>query len=126
MESTTLDQAVESLLAPSEETSGEDNLSDAVEEMIEPTDDGQSEDIEASEESSDDVETSNDDLDDVEIDDEDLKRESKFSNMQPHCNSSSNKSCSCTSKHKMAVYKPQFLRHVSFLKVTQLGTWKKN
>lgn len=72
MESTTLDEAVESLLAPSEETSVEDNLSDAAEEMIEPTDDGQSEDIEASEESSDDVETSNDDFDDVEIDDEDL------------------------------------------------------
>jgi len=83
MESTTLDQAVESLLAPSEETSGEDNLSDAVEEMIEPTDDGQSEDIEASEESSDDVETSSDDLDDVEIDDEDLVEATEDTNLIP-------------------------------------------
>ena len=83
MDSTTLDQAVESLLAPSEETSGEDNLSDAVEEMIEPTDDGQSEDIEASEESSDDVETSNDDLDDVEIDDEDLVEATEDTNLIP-------------------------------------------
>ena len=83
MDSTTLDQAVESLLAPSEETSGKDNLSDAVEEMIEPTDDGQSEDIEASEESSDDVETSSDDLDDVEIDDEDLVEATEDTNLIP-------------------------------------------
>jgi len=83
MESTTLDEAVESLLAPSEETSGEDNLSDAVEEMIEPTDDGQSEDIEASEESSDDAETSSDDLDDVEIDDEDLVEATEDTNLIP-------------------------------------------
>jgi hypothetical protein len=54
-----------------------------VEEMIEPTDDGQSEDIEASEESSDDVETSSDDLDDVEIDDEDLVEATEDTNLIP-------------------------------------------
>jgi|TARA_R110000803_G_scaffold28702_1_gene66122 hypothetical protein len=73
MESTTLEQAAESLLAPSEETSGGDNLDEAVDAMIEP-DDGQSDEVEVADEDQDDVEASDDDedYDDVEIDDEDL------------------------------------------------------
>ena len=72
MESTTLDAAVESLLAPAEDNSGGDNLDEAVNSMIEP-DDGQSEEVELADEDQDDVEaSSDDDYDDVEIDDEDL------------------------------------------------------
>jgi hypothetical protein len=74
MESTTLDDAVESLLAPSEETSEDNNFDEAVDAMIEPDDD-QSEEVEVADEEQDDVEASGedqgDDLDDVEIDDED-------------------------------------------------------
>jgi len=74
MESTTLNDAVESLLAPSEETSEENNFDETVDAMIEP-DDGQTEEIEVADEEQDDVEASSedqDDLDGVEIDDEDL------------------------------------------------------
>ena len=72
MESTTLDAAVESLLAPAEDNSGGDNLDEAVNSMIEP-DDGQSEEVELADEDQDDVEASSDeDYDDAEIDDEDL------------------------------------------------------
>ena len=75
MESTTLDAAVESLLAPSEETSEDNNFDEAVDAMIEP-DDGQADEVEVADEEQDDVEASSedqdDDLDDVEIDDEDL------------------------------------------------------
>jgi len=76
MESTTLDDAVESLLAPSEETSEDNNFDEAVDAMIEPDDD-QTEEIEVADEEQDDVEASSegqdeDDLDGVEIDDEDL------------------------------------------------------
>lgn len=75
MESTTLDAAVESLLAPSEETSEDNNFDEAVDAMIEP-DDGQTDEVEVAGEEQDDVEASSedqdDDLDDVEIDDEDL------------------------------------------------------
>ena len=74
MESTTLDDAVESLLAPSEVTSEDNNFDAAVDAMIEPDDD-QSEEVEVADEEQDDVEASSedqgDDLDDVEIDDED-------------------------------------------------------
>jgi len=74
MESTTLEDAVDSLLAPSEETSEDNNFDAAVDAMIEPDDD-QSEEIEVADEEQDDVEASSedqgDDLDDVEIDDED-------------------------------------------------------
>ena len=73
MESTTLDDAVESLLAPSEETSEDNNFDAAVDAMIEPDDD-QTEEVEVADEEQDDVEASSedqDDLDDVEIDDED-------------------------------------------------------
>ena len=70
MESTTLEQAAESLLAPAEDNSGGDNLDEAVNSMIEP-DDGQSEEVEVEDEDQDDVAASDDDYDDVEIDDED-------------------------------------------------------
>ena len=75
MESTTLDDAVESLLAPSEETSEDNNFDAAVDAMIEPDDD-QTDEVEVADEEQDDVEASNedqdeDDLDGVEIDDED-------------------------------------------------------
>jgi len=75
MESTTLDDAVESLLAPSEETSEDNNFDEAVDAMIEPDDD-QTEELEVADEEQNDVEasseTQDDDLGDVEIDDEDL------------------------------------------------------
>ena len=74
MESTTLEDAVDSLLAPSDETSEDNNFDAAVDAMIEPDDD-QSEEVEVADEEQDDVEASSedqgDDLDDVEIDDED-------------------------------------------------------
>ena len=76
MESTTLEQAAESLLATSEEVSaGEDNLDAAVDEITEPDDD-QVEEVEAGGEEQDDVEASSEDqdeydLDDAEVDDED-------------------------------------------------------
>ena len=76
MESTTLEQAAESLLATSEEVSaGEDNLDAAVNEITEPDDD-QVEEVEVGGEEQDDVEASSEDqdeydLDDVEVDDED-------------------------------------------------------
>jgi hypothetical protein len=74
MESTTLDDAVESLLAPSEETSEDNNFDEAVDAMIEPDDD-QTDEVEVAGDEQDDVEASSedqDDLDGVEIDDEDL------------------------------------------------------
>ena len=71
MESTTLDDAVESLLAPSEETSEDNNFDEAVDAMIEPDDD-QTEEVEVADDEQDDVEASSEEYDDVEIDDEDL------------------------------------------------------
>ena len=59
MEATTLDQAVDSLLAP-QEGSPESNLDEAVEAMVEPTDDDQSEVIEDTEEDQDVIEASDD------------------------------------------------------------------
>ena len=70
MESTTLEQAAESLLVPAEDNSGGDNLDEAVNSMIEP-DDGQSEEVEVEDEDQDDVAASGEDYDDAEIDDED-------------------------------------------------------
>mgnify|MGYP001350339490 CR=1 FL=1 len=71
MESTTLEQAAESLLAPSEETSEDNNFDEAVGAMIEPDDD-QTEEVEVADDEQNDVEASSEDYDDVEIDDEDL------------------------------------------------------
>jgi len=70
MESTTLEQAAESLLAPSEETSEDNNFDETVDAMIEPDDD-QTEEVEVAAEEQNDVEASSEDYDDVEIDDED-------------------------------------------------------
>ena len=68
MESTTLEQAAESLLETSDAPEAQgDNLSEAVDEITEPT----GEEVEAVAESEDDVEASDDDYDD-QIDDEDL------------------------------------------------------
>ena len=79
MESTSLDQAVESLLSPAPEDTGGDNLSEAVDEITEPEDDDQGEEIEAVAESDDDAEKEASseqddeeyDLEDVDVDDED-------------------------------------------------------
>jgi len=72
VEATTLDDAVAMI---TDEGGADDalidDLRDAVGEITEPTDDGQSDEIEETEEGEDDVEASDDDLDDVEIDDED-------------------------------------------------------
>ena len=72
MEATTLEQAAESLLTTSEAPEAQgDNLSEAVDAITEPEDDGQGEEVEVAAESDDDVEAS-DDIDDDQIDDEDL------------------------------------------------------
>ena len=69
MESTTLEQAAESLLSTSDAPEAQgDNLSDAVDEITEPT----GEEVEVAEESEDDIEASDEDFDDGQIDDEDL------------------------------------------------------
>lgn len=73
MEATTLEQAAESLLSTSEAPEAQgDNLSDAVDQITEPSDDDQSEEVEAAAESEDDVEASDEDYDDDQIDDEDV------------------------------------------------------
>ena len=72
MEATTLEQAAESLLSTSDAPEAQgDNLSDAVDQITEPQDDGLDDEVEAAAESEDDVEAS-DDYDDDQIDDEDL------------------------------------------------------
>ena len=85
METTTLEQAAESLLAPGPETETEENnLSEAVEEITEPTDDGQGEVVEAEAESEDDADTSSEeDFDDVEIDDLDQVEATGDTNLIP-------------------------------------------
>ena len=84
MESTTLEQAAESLLSTSpEDTGGEDNLSEAVDEITEPTEDVQGEEIEDADEYEDDVEASDDDYDDVEIDDDLVDVEAQDTNLIP-------------------------------------------
>jgi len=80
MESTTLEQAAESLLAPSEETSEDNNFDEAVDAMIEPDDD-QTEEVEVADEEQNDVEASSEDYDDVEIDDEDLVEATEDTNV---------------------------------------------
>jgi len=69
---TTLDDAVGSLLSPEVggEPTQEDNLRDAVDDMIEPTQDAESEVIEEAEEDADVVEASDDNDDDVEYEDD--------------------------------------------------------
>jgi hypothetical protein len=80
MESTTLEQAAESLLAPSEETSEGSNFDEAVDAMIEPDDD-QTEEVEVADDEQNDVEASSDEYDDVEIDDEDLVEATEDTNV---------------------------------------------
>ena len=88
MEATTLEQAAESLLSTSDASEAQgDNLSEAVDEITEPTDDDQGEEVEAVAESDDDVEAS-DDADEVseddQIDDEDLvETEAEDTNLIP-------------------------------------------
>jgi len=73
VEATTLEQAAESLLSTSEAPEAQgDNLSEAVDAITEPEDDGQGDEVEAVDESEDDVEASDEDTDDDQIDDEDL------------------------------------------------------
>jgi len=74
VEATTLEQAAESLLSTSDAPEAQgDNLSEAVDQITEPQDDGLDDDVDAAAESEDDVEASDegDDYDD-QIDDEDL------------------------------------------------------
>jgi len=85
VEATTLEQAAESLLSTSEAPEAQgDNLSDAVDQITEPSDDDQSEEVEAAAESEDDVEASDEDYDDDQIDDEDLvEAEAEDTNLIP-------------------------------------------
>jgi len=72
VETTTLEQAAESLLSTSDAPEAQgDNLSEAVDQITEPQDDGLGDEVEAAGEGYDDVEAS-DDYDDDQIDDEDL------------------------------------------------------
>ena len=81
MEATTLEQAAESLLSTSDAPEAQgDNLSDAVDEITEPT----GEEIKATAESEDDVEASDDeDYDDVEIDDDQVETETEDTMLIP-------------------------------------------
>jgi len=83
MESTTLEQAAESLLSTAPEEAGGDNLSEAVEEITEPEDDGPGEEIEASDEGEDDVDVSDEDHDDAEIDDDLVDVEAQDTSLIP-------------------------------------------
>jgi len=84
VEATTLEQAAESLLSTSDAPEAQgDNLSEAVDQITEPQDDGLDDDVEAAAESEDDVEAS-DDYDDDQIDDEDLvEAEAEDTNLIP-------------------------------------------
>ena len=85
MESTTLEEAAESLLSTSDAPEAQgDNLSEAVDSITEPSDDDQGEELEAVAESDDDVEASDEDCDDDQIDDEDLvEAEAEDTNLIP-------------------------------------------
>ncbi len=81
MQATTLEQAAESLLATPEapEASG-DNLSEAVELITEPSDDGHGDEVEETTESDDGVEAS-DGIDDAEIDGDEVVAEAEDTNL---------------------------------------------
>jgi hypothetical protein len=85
VEATTLEQAAESLLSTSEAPEAQgDNLSEAVDQITEASDDDQTEEVEAAAESEDDVEASDEDYDDDQIDDEDLvEAEAEDTNLIP-------------------------------------------
>ena len=72
MEATTIEDAVGSLLSPElgGEPTSDDNLRDAAAEMVEPTQDAESEAVEEVEEDADVVEASDDNDDDVEYEDD--------------------------------------------------------
>lgn len=82
MEATTLEEAAESLLADAPESSGNDNLDEAVEAITEPSDDDQSYDDSEADEDQDDIEASDED-DDDQIDDEDQVEASEDTNLIP-------------------------------------------
>ena len=84
METTTLEQVAESLLENSESVKAQEgNLSEAEDQITEPSDDDQGDEIELTAESEDDVEASDEDYDD-QIDDEDLlQAEAEDTNLIP-------------------------------------------
>ena len=82
METTTLEEAAESLLADAPESSGEDNLDEAVEAITEPSDDDQGSVDDEADEDQDDIEASDED-DDDQIDDEDQVEASEDTNLIP-------------------------------------------
>lgn len=84
MEATTLEQAAESLLSTSDAPEAQgDNLSEAVDQITEPQDDGLDDDVDAAAESEDDVEASDEDYDDVEIDDDQVETEAEDTMLIP-------------------------------------------
>jgi hypothetical protein len=84
VEATTLEQAAESLLSTSAapEARG-DNLSDAVDQMTEPQDDGLDDEVDATAESEDDIGASDDEFDDAEIDDDLVEVEAEDTKLIP-------------------------------------------
>jgi len=78
MESTTLDQVAESLLSEAPDTSGGDtNPSEVLDEITEPSDDGQGDEIEASSEYEDDIDPSDDEYYDEETDEDQVDVEAQ-------------------------------------------------
>ena len=78
MESTTLDQVAESLLSEAPDTSGGDtNPSEVLDEITEPSDDGQGDEIEASSEDEDDIDPSDDEYYDEETDEDQVDVEAQ-------------------------------------------------
>ena len=136
METTTLEQAAESLLAPGPETETEEsNLSEVEEEITEPTDDGQGEVVEAEAESVDDADTSSDDdFDDVEIDDLDQVEATGDTTLIPvkvdgkdemwTLDQLKQSAAGQAAINKRVVCSPLPRRPGTCLPVTLLGTWK--
>ena len=78
MESTTLDQVAESLLSEAPDTSGGDtNPSEVLDEITDPSDDGQGDEIEASSEDEDDIDPSDDEYYDEETDEDQVDVEAQ-------------------------------------------------
>ena len=78
MESTTLDQVAESLLSEAPDTPGGDsNPSEVLDEITEPSDDGQGDEIEASSEYEDDIDPSDDEYYDEETDEDQVDVEAQ-------------------------------------------------
>jgi hypothetical protein len=84
VEATTLEQAAESLLSTSAAPEAQgDNLSDAVDQMTEPQDDGLDDEDDAAAESEDDIGASDDEFDDAEIDDDLVEVEAEDTKLIP-------------------------------------------